>query len=221
MMKPYPIFLIGLQNRHCVMIGGGHEATFKVRGLLDCDAVVTVIHPTLTPELAAWAEEGQFTWLKRPYHPGDLHGAFLVIAERSDPKTNACIWAEAEAEGCLVNVMDDVDHCNFVAGSVVRQGLMTIAISTSGAAPTLSVRLRERMEAEFGEEYATLLTWMQSLRPPMAVQYPNFQERRQRWYELVDSEVLTLLRDGRLQEAQQLVAEVTGIDPLPDVIRVV
>ena len=62
-MKPYPIFLIGLEKRHCIMIGGGHEAEFKVKGLLDCDAVVTVIHPTLTPQLEAWAEAGQFTWL--------------------------------------------------------------------------------------------------------------------------------------------------------------
>ncbi len=213
-MKPYPIFLIGLENRHCIVIGGGHEAENKVRGLLDCNATVTVIHRSLTPELEAWADEGRFTWLQRPYQPGDLHGAFLIIAERADPDTNARIWAEAEAEGALVNVMDDVAHCNFVAGSVVRQGHLTVSISTSGAAPTLAVRLRQKMEREFGPEYATFLEWMQQLRTPMSKQYPAFGERRERWYELVDSDILALIRDGRFDLARQRLTEISGIEPL-------
>ncbi len=211
-MKPYPIFLIGLENRHCIVIGGGHEAEGKVRGLLDCDATVTVIHQTLTPTLEAWADEGRFTWLQRPYQQGDLRGAFLVIAERADPETNARIWAEAEAEGALVNVMDDVGHCSFVAGSVVRQGHLTISISTSGAAPALSVRLRQKMEQEFGPEYATFLAWLQQLRAPMSQQYPAFGERRTRWYELVDSDILQLIRDGRFDLARQRLEEISGID---------
>ena len=218
-MKPYPIFLIGLENRHCIVIGGGHEAEYKVKGLLDCEAIVTVIHPTLTPQLATWAEDGRFTWLQRLYQRGDLRGAFLVIAERAEPETNAHIWVEAEAEGVLVNVMDDVDHCNFVAGSVVRQGQLTVSISTSGAAPALSVRLRQRMEEEFGPEYALFLEWMKTLRGPMSQQYTNFKERRGRWYALVDSDVLALLRAGRLEAARDCVQQISGISPLPEAFR--
>jgi len=211
-MKPYPIFLNNLAERHCIVIGGGHEGEFKVKGLLDCDATVTVISPTLTDQLHAWADEGRFTWLDRAYQPGDLRGAFLIIAERADPETNAQVWAEGEAEGALVNVMDDVEHCNFVAGSVVRQGPLTISISTSGAAPALSVRMRERMEQEFGPEYGLFLEWMHELRAPMAARYPDFQERRAHWYELVDSDVLQLLRDGQHEWARQRVAEIVGIE---------
>lgn len=210
-MKPYPIFLIGLENRHCLVVGGGHEAEGKVKGLLECDANVTVIHPTLTERLAAWADEGRFTWLQRPYQEGDLAGAFLIIAERADPATNARIWAEAEAAGALVNVMDDVDHCNFVAGSVVRQGHLAVAISTSGAAPALSVRLRQRLEAELGPEYATFLAWLAALRAPMSQTYEAFSERRRRWYDIVDSDILDLIRDGRLEEAHQRLAALSGI----------
>lgn len=219
-MKPYPIFLIGLENRHCIVIGGGHEAENKVKSLLDCQATVTVIHPTLTSQLTAWAEGGHFTWLQRPYQQGDLRGAFLVIAERADPDTNTAIWAEAETEGTLVNVMDDVAHCNFVAGSVVRQGQLTLSISTSGAAPALAVRMRQKWEKELGPEYATFLDWMQQLRAPMSQQYPTFGERRQRWYELVDSDILNLIRDGRFDLARQRLVELSGIDTFPETIRI-
>ncbi|GAB4579547.1 MAG: bifunctional precorrin-2 dehydrogenase/sirohydrochlorin ferrochelatase [Anaerolineales bacterium] len=209
-MKPYPIFLVGLENRHCIVIGGGHEAEGKVRGLLDCEATVTVISPTLTGQLQTWADEGAFTWLQREYQPGDLRGAFLVIAERAAPETNARIFEEAETVGALVNVMDDVEHCNFVAGSVHRQGPLVISISTSGAAPTLAVRMRERFQQEFGPEYADYLTLMQALRAPMAEHYPKFSERRARWYQLVDSEVLDLLRAGERSAALALITEILG-----------
>ena len=209
-MKPYPIYLIGLENRHCVVIGGGHEAEGKVRGLLDCQATVTVISPTLNEQLRTWAEEGRFTWLEREYRRGDLHGAFLVIAERALSTRNSAIFEEAEEEKALVNVMDDVEHCNFVAGSVVRQGKLVFSISTSGAAPALSVRLRQRMEQEFGPEYAQFLNWMQALREPMARTYPSFAERRERWYRLVDSDILLLLRDGLTEAAYGRVGSIVG-----------
>lgn len=215
-MKPYPIFLVGLENRHCVVIGGGHEGEGKVNSLLECDATLTVISPELTPHLQELADEGAFTWLKRPYQTGDLRGAFLVIAERADAETNGRIWDEAQAEGALVNVMDDVDHCSFVAGSVVRQGALTISISTSGAAPTLAVRLREKMQKEFGPEYAIFLEWMQALRPAMAERYPRFSERRKRWYRLIDSDLLALVRDGRYEEGRQRIQEILEIAlPIP------
>jgi precorrin-2 dehydrogenase/sirohydrochlorin ferrochelatase len=212
-MKPFPIFLIGLDQRRCIVIGGGREGQHKVKGLLDCEASVTVISPDLTADLRAWAEAGTITWLPRDYQPGDLQGAFLVIAERAEAERNAQIWAEAETEGALVNVMDDVGHCNFVAGSVVRQGPLTMSISTSGAAPALAVRLRERFEAEFGPEYRLFLEWMRELREPMAQRHPDFQERRRRWYELIDSEALALLREGHLEQAGQCIAAIADLEP--------
>jgi siroheme synthase-like protein len=209
-LKPYPIFLVGLENRHCVVVGGGKEAEFKVRGLLDCDATVSVISPALTAQLQAWADEGRFTWLNRPYQRGDLKGAFMVLAERADPERDALLFEEAEAEKLLVNLIDDVDHCNFIAGSVVRQGPLVITISTSGAAPALSVRLRERFEREFGAEYGEFLEMMVSLREPISAAIPEFQERRKRWYQLVDSDVLDLVRQRDLESVNSRIIEIFG-----------
>jgi siroheme synthase-like protein len=209
-MKPYPIFLVGLNARHCIVIGGGREAERKVQDLLDCDATVTVISPELTPQLQVWSEAGAFTWLKRGYESGDLRGAFLVIAEYGDKKTSALIADEAEKEGALVNVMDDAERCNFAFGSTCRQGALVISISTSGAAPTVSVRLRERFQKEFGAEYAEFLNLMQALRAPMAEHVHPFSERRKRWYELVDSNVLDLLRAGKRAQAFERIEEIVG-----------
>ena len=51
-MNYYPIYL-NLQGQRCVIIGGGPIAEGKVHGLLQAEAMVTVIAPTITEELQA------------------------------------------------------------------------------------------------------------------------------------------------------------------------
>lgn len=209
-MKVLPIFLNNLSVERAIVIGGNHEAERKVSDLLACDANVTVISPEVGEQLRAWADEDRITWIARDYQPGDLEGAFLVIVSETNPEKTHPIWEEAQERNVLINAMDDVPHCNFVAGSVVRRGPLTISISTSGCAPALSVRMRQRMEDEFGPEHAAFLHIMGALRAPMAEHYPDFEERRRRWYELVDADVLDLLADGRHDAAHERIAEIVG-----------
>jgi precorrin-2 dehydrogenase / sirohydrochlorin ferrochelatase len=209
-MKVFPIFLNSLHCKQCIVVGGDHEAEQKAHGLLECDANVTVISASATDALRRWAEEGRLRWIARDYRPGDLRGAFLVIAIRKDQETNRTIFEEAEAGNALVNVMDDVPHCNFVAGSVVRQGPLVVSISTSGAAPALAVRMRQQMEQQFGPEYAAFLEIMHTLRASMAAHYPDFTRRKAVWYELVDSGLLELIRERRLKEAHRLLEKILG-----------
>ena len=207
-MKGYPIFLIGLGAKRCIVIGGGDEAERKVTGLLECDASVTVISLNLTTQLRLWVEAGTIAWVPRPYQPGDLHGAHLVIVSDSPQALRTDICQEAETERALLNVADDTSHSNFTAGAVVRQGALTIAISTSGCAPALAVRLRQQFEHTFGPEYATFLNWLQALREPLSARYPDFLERRARWYALVDSEILSGLQQGQIDRARQCLADI-------------
>ena len=209
-MKGYPIFLTGLDTKRCVVIGGGPEAERKVAGLLECAASVTVISPELTPALRLWVEAGAMAWLARPYQPGDLQGAYLVIVTDSCLSIRATICQEAEAERVLLNVTDDTSRSDFTAGAIMRQGALTIAISTSGCAPALAVRLRQQFERTFGPEYATFLDWLRTLREPLTRQYPDFTERRARWYALVDSEILTLLKQGQVDLARQRLADIVA-----------
>lgn len=202
-MKPYPIFLVGLARRTCVVIGGGAEAERKTVGLLDCDAAVRLIAGDVTPALGTLAEAGRIAWEPRAYREGDLAGAFLVIVAETDPRIVHAAWGEAQTRGIPINAVDDVEHCSFIAGSVVRRGALTVAISTAGAAPALAVRLRERIERELGPEYAAFLELAEELREPLARHLPDFQTRREAWYRLVDSDVLELLREGRTEQARE------------------
>lgn len=206
----YPVYL-SLAERLVVVKGGGPVAERKVDGLLRCGARVRVVAPELTPELARLAENGEIEHLARPYRPGDLEGAALVLAEPGDQASDAEFFAEAERRGIFANVEDDLDHCSFIMPAVVRRGDLVVAISTSGRAPAMAVRLRERLERELGPEYAALLELAGRLRRPLARDAPEFEERRRRWYELVDSNVLALFRDGRAVEARERAEQIMGV----------
>src|SRR5690242_9454179 len=148
----YPVY-IQLHQQPCVVIGGGKIAEGKVEGLLAAEAKVTVISPDLTHHLQELVEQKQLTYLARVYQPGDLAGAFMVICATDQVDINQQVWQEANSNHQLVNVVDDTPRCNFIAPSILRKGDLTIAISTSGKAPALAVRLKERLQREIGPEY--------------------------------------------------------------------
>ena len=213
-MKPFPIFLVGLENRHCVIVGGTDEAAFKARQLLEVDANVTVISAEIEdPELQLLIDTGEVLWIDRDYQRGDLRGAWIVIAERRDAAYNQQITDEAEEERALVTVLDSIPHCNAVMGSVVRQEKLVMAFSTSGSAPALAVRLRQRFEKEFDWAYGKFLNWMQELRPLMKQRHPKFVERKRVYYELIDADVIPLIRAGEESTARLRLAEIADLQP--------
>lgn len=194
-MKTYPVNLV-LEHKLVVLIGAGREIARKIPELLEAGARVRVIAPQAQQSIQNYVAEGQITWLRRRYQPGDLAGAFLVIAATGDQSVHDAVWAEGQANGQLVNVMDVIPQCNFHAVSVVRQGQLTIAIGTGGAAPALAATLRKRLAKGFGPEYAEFLEYAQNLRPVVAQRIPH-QRRADFWYALLNSNAITLLRRGQ------------------------
>ncbi len=208
----YPLML-DLRGRPAVVVGGGAVAETKVGPLVDAGARVTVVAPALTPGLAVRVREAGLAHLPRAYAAGDLAGAYLVIAATDDPEVNHAVHAEAEARGVLVNVVDDPPYCGFILPSILRRGDLVVAVSTSGNAPALAVRIRERIERELGSEYARFLEIAGTLRKPLAEKFPDFQVRKRLWYRLVDSDVLALLRAGHEARALERIDEIMGIPP--------
>ena len=59
----------------------------------------------------------------------------------------------ARAAGKLVNVEDMNDLCDFYFTANVKRGDLVIAVSTGGASPTLSRRIRDYIAQKFGAEW--------------------------------------------------------------------
>jgi len=215
----FPIYLRRLDERKTVLVGGNEEAEGKAAQLLERDARLVIISPDLTPRLKKWADQNRFKWIKRMYQKGDLEGAFMAIVAQYASDINEKVYQEALERNILVNVMDDIPHANFAFGSIVKRGPLTISISTSGAAPALSVRLRQRFEKEFGSEYADFLEFMQKLRKPMKRYHADFETRRDIWYQLIDSELLTYFRNDQQDKIYRKAIDIAGREVVDEALN--
>ena len=136
----FPVFL-KLAGRRVVVVGGGPVAASKLQGLIEAGADVTVVAPDIVEEIRRRGVAIE----QRPFAPGDLDGAWLVVAA-ANPAVNRAVAAAAEARRVFVNAVDDPPSASAYLGGVVRKGGVTFAISTDGQAPALAGLLREGLE---------------------------------------------------------------------------
>jgi len=195
----YPAFL-NVCGKQCVVVGGGKVAERKVLSLLSSGAKITVISPDITLRLTAERDKGNIKHINRDYRIGDLKGAFLVIAATSDEKTNKKV---ASGAPCLVNVVDAPEFANFIVPSVVKRGLMTIAISTSGVSPAIARTVRREIEAFYGSELSKYLVFLKKLRKQVLTDITSSKTRRRLLKEIASEKMLRLLREKGYREAKE------------------
>jgi len=142
-----------LSGRLCLVVGAGRVAEPKIESLVRCGARVRVVAPSATAAIRQSTQAGEIEWLERTFEPGDLDGAFLVVAATSSPGLHELIFRQAQQAGVLCNAVDQPNLCDFYYPAVVRRGPLQIAISTSGNSPSLARRIREELERQFGASY--------------------------------------------------------------------
>jgi siroheme synthase-like protein len=192
-----------VEGRRAAVIGRTAVAQGKADALLEAGALVTVISTGPRRALERLVGHRWATVVRRDYQPGDLEGAFVCVASSDDPHIRAAIYAEGRWRKVLVNVMDDVPHCDFAAPALVRRGNLAIAISTGGRSPALARRLREELSLQFDQRWAELVDLLGEVRTETLPDLPDYGERARRWQEALDVEVLLqLIGEGRRHEAR-------------------
>jgi siroheme synthase-like protein len=210
MTRFYPVFL-HLEGRPCVVIGSGPVVEQKVAGLLRAGASVTVISPDPSGPLMDLAAGGVIQIRRRQYEPSDLDGAFLAVVHSDDPEVRGRAWLDAERRRVLINAVDDMPHCTFIAPAIYEQGDLTVAVSTAGKSPALAVRVRNRVGEWLGPEYGALLDLLGDLRAEVAQRVPDASARAALWYQVVDSEaVFESVRHGDLTGARAQIAQLVS-----------
>ena len=166
-----------------------------------------VVAPEATVALQALAAEGEIAWRREAYRAGHLDGAFLVMACTDSREVNAAVTREAQSRNLLVLCADDADAGNFISPTQITRGGLMLTVSTGGGSPTLAAVLRERLEAEFGPEWADLTEIIAALRGQVKT-YPEEAGRKAAVRRVLDdAEVRALLLAGKQLEAETRIRE--------------
>lgn len=184
MSEMFPIFL-KLEGKPVLVIGAGKVALRKIESLLQSGAKVCVISIEIIDEIRHL--HGKLELLERAYQHGDCQGAFMVVAATGDPGVNAEVRIEAEANGQLINAVDDPENCNFFLGGIVRNGDVLIAVSTQGKAPMLARRIKENLQSQMKPALALLVEEVHQLRQKLLKEEPEESERIRIVREFVDN----------------------------------
>jgi precorrin-2 dehydrogenase/sirohydrochlorin ferrochelatase len=182
----YPIFL-KLQNKKCLILGGGAVAERKAKVLLKTGARVTVVSLDFTHVLKRLAKRNKkirlvhLRVIARSPVKGDVAipwmrllpacrqaGAFarndivLAFACTSSRKENLKFSRECRRRGIWVNQADDLEACDFTVPASFKKGRVQIAVGTSGLSPYLARELKERIARVLTQEDLRFLKWLES-----------------------------------------------------------
>ena len=208
-MRYYPVYL-DIENRNCLVVGGGSVGTRKVLTLLACGANVTGVSTAVTEKLKELSNNGLIRLKERSFQPTDLDDRFLVIGATDSQELNFNIHAEAERRGLLCNIADRPEVCNFILPSIVNRGDLIIAISTSGKSPAFAKRLRKHLEKEFGNEYAEFLNLMGAIRKKLLSQDHEPEAHKHLFEQLIERDLVQMIRNGDTDNINSLLHEILG-----------
>jgi precorrin-2 dehydrogenase/sirohydrochlorin ferrochelatase len=203
----YPVFL-DLRGRLAVVVGGGSVAERKIATLLEYGADVVCVAPLVTPGVDALVAQGLIEHEERGYVRGDLAGAFIVVCATDSTEVNRAVYQEAEGLGCLVNVVDVPELCNFIVPSIVKRGPLQIAISTGGAAPVVAKQMRRELETHYGEEWECYVRLLGQVRCLVMERVPGGEPVRKPIFEAIAaSDLFDRVMSGACPDAEDVFGE--------------
>lgn len=165
-MGYFPFFM-DIEGKNGLIVGGGRIAFHKLQKLLPYGAKLWVVAAEVSEELEqlVFQNKNDIRVIKRGFEPGDLTDMSFVIAASDDGKVNAEIGKLCREKGILVNVVDDREACSFIFPSLVREGKLSIGISTEGASPEAAASLRSQIASLIPADMEEILDYLNRLRP--------------------------------------------------------
>lgn len=169
-------FFVELKGKRGLIVGGGIVAERKVRKLLPYEPELLVVAPKIDDGIWKLSEEikekrkknedtSELILSERDFETTNLEKMDFVIAATSDETLNARIAKLCEERNILVNVVDDKEKCGFLFPSLIREGKLSIGISTEGASPRVATTFRARLSADIPERMEEILDYLEKIRP--------------------------------------------------------
>ncbi|WP_434339974.1 siroheme synthase CysG [Motilimonas cestriensis] len=205
-MDYLPIFT-KLDQRQCLVIGGGEVAVRKVRFLLKAGAKVTVHSPVFCDELLG-LENGNLSLVTQAYTAASLQGVWLVIAATDNRAVNQQVAQDAEQLGIFANVVDAPELGSFIMPSIVDRSPIIVAVSSGGNTPVLARLVRAKLEAVLPNYLGPLARLAGEFRHKVQKLLPTVESRRRYWEQIFNAgEVASLLDKGKQDQAREVMTE--------------
>lgn len=200
-----------------MVIGGGTEGVRKVKGLLGQDCRITVVTNRANRFLLDQSSLGKIKLVKARLGNAEIldgyPDVFLVLAATNDRKLNRQFVEKGRAMNAFVYAADDPSVSDFSYASVINiEGIMQVAISTSGKSPIMARRVRikaERVLRRVIKKVDIENTRLQEFaRQAARPRIDSVGERKEFLYSLVkDDRIQNLIKADKIEDAKRATLE--------------
>lgn len=178
--------IIDLAGKKVVIAGGGRIAARKAKVLSEEQALIIFIAPEISEEVRALAKERKYEVIERAALPSDFSGAMLVILATNSREANGSL-ARILPANQLVCVVDESGEGNVTFPATVRRGHLQIAVTSNGASPKLTRKLKKELEQQFDDSWISYTAWLYEMREKIKqLDYPDAQKQEILWEILED-----------------------------------
>ncbi len=199
-MKTFPAFF-DLAGKTVIIAGAGEVASRKARLAADAGARIMFVASELDQSLVdEWAGRAEFD--ARLPSVATFQGASLVFIAVESGIDAARLAALARAAGAPVNAVDRPGLSDFFAPAIIDRDDVVVAISTSGAAPVLGRRIREKIEALLPHRLGALARFAASFRGAVAARITP-EGRRRFWENFFDGPLASRILAGDERGARE------------------
>lgn len=208
---------LNLKSKHAIVVGGGTEGVRKVHGLLGQGCRITVISNRMNRYLLENAQRGNIELVKAKLKDANLldkyKDIFLVLAATNDRELNRQIIEKGKSIGAFVYAADDPEVSDFSYASVINiEGVMQIAISTSGRSPIMARKVRIKAERVLKKvikksdiENAKL---QEFARKEAKMVIKTVEGRKEFLYSLIkDGQIQNLIKQDKIEDAKSATLE--------------
>lgn len=185
----------GDQKRRVVVVGGGPVAAGRAGTMVKAGADVVVIAPRVDDAIVALG----VTVHRRPYEPGDLAQAMLVVIATDDAAVNQQVTQDAWAAGILVNRADDAEQSDVLVPAMGERGPVSIMVHTDNISAAAAAMIRDELLIALDPDWLRLLNTVAPYRALIRKQFAHDPaQRRQRLRDLASPQAMhTLKQEGR------------------------
>lgn len=208
---------LNLNGKQVIIIGGGTEGLRKLRGLQDQNCEIVLITNRLNKMIKGLLDMGKLSIRKEHVKDSsflrDYENPFLVLACTNNKHLNRVIAKEASLKGALSYAVDDPSVSDLSYASIINvEGILQIAISTSGRSPIVARRFRIKAERVLrrliSKSDIENIRLQEAARRMIRTRIPTVNERKEFLYSIINNATIQkLIKEDRIDDARaELVA---------------
>jgi uroporphyrin-III C-methyltransferase/precorrin-2 dehydrogenase/sirohydrochlorin ferrochelatase len=205
-MDYLPLFF-QLNNKPCLIVGGGTIALRKAGLIIKSGAILHVVAHEICTELRQLAVQSGGDWRLGDYTAADLEQRYLVVAATDDEALNSQVSADAHQRHMPVNVVDNPSLCSVILPAIIDRSPLVIAVSSGGQSPVLARLLRAKLESSIPASYGHLARLVGQFRDRVKARFSSMDERKNFWESVLEGPIAEMVFTGKQAVAEQMLDE--------------